>query len=182
MTLDEYIVDQFNQNIILFRGLWIGQIAASVAGIALAVAAVAMGKAEGVFGIIPVVAFLFHSGLNARDNMRAYAAGLKELQKNPVGIASRADICVDTKELVFRVLRIAKDQFGLIFAYGTIALTLVAASVLLFALYQSGPVYVVAGVITLVMGAALIYLSAQAIRSWRAAKQLEAEIAEARNA
>ena len=172
-------MDQFRQNAILYRGLWIGQIAAGVAGVFLVVAALAMGEVVGAVGIIPAVAFLFLSGLSARSSMGTYRAGLAELEENPVDIASRTDLSKNTERLVFRALRTAKDQFSLIFAYGIIALSLIAVSALLFAFSSEGLVYIVAGSATAVMGVALLYLAVQAVRSWRAAKRLEAQIAEA---
>ena len=178
LTLDEYILDQFRDNVRLYRGLFVGEIAAGIAGVFLILAALVMGEFVGALGILPTVAFLFTSGLMARQVAQDYSAGLAELEQNPVGIPDRADLSLKTEKYVFRALREAKDQFSLIFAYGILALTLALASALLFAISSGEAVYVIAGSTTSAMALALIYLSVQAFLSWRAAKRLEAEIAE----
>lgn len=172
MTRDEYILLQFKDNIALNHALFIGEFIVGIGGVLLMIAGLVMGKGAAVLGILPLIIFFFGSGFSARLKEQSFIAGLAEIEADPVNIAEGYRFSQETAKLIASVQVRQKDLFGMVFAYGIVALMCIAGGIVIIVIAEESLVLIAAGAITLTMGLGLTVLTIKSFRNWRITKKL----------
>ena len=175
MTRDEFLYLSLKDNASMYRGLSIVYALAAIAAFIMAVCAIILKR--DVFAALAVLAMgagFVVACLSSRDTCKSYIDALEEIGDDPTGVNTCRTYSVKTAQLIASARLSAKELFGAIFAYGIIALSLLAGGIILFAISDSSAVFAALGAL-LVFGSFLLgILSYRSFRSWRAAKELEA--------
>lgn len=176
MTRGEFLLQRLKDECSMYRVISIVCFVAAAASIALMVAVVATGKPEGLIPFAGMFLFFITYGLTGKKQSEGLAAVIDEVGDDPKAIVERHDLSKSTVLTIVNMQRPVKEYLQQFIAYGSCALMMLVLGILLIVFTQEYGEPVFWGFSALILLGALWLgvLAFQAIRNWRAAKQLEA--------
>lgn len=176
MTRGEFLLQRLKDECGMYRVISIVCFAAAIASVALMIAVVATGKPEGVIPFAGMLIFFITYGLMSKKQCEGLAEVLDEVGNDPKAIVERHDLSKSTVLTIVSLQRPVKEYLQASIAYGSCALLMLGLGILMLVLTKDEGEPILWGLSALVFLGALWLgvLGFQAVRNWRAAKQLEA--------
>lgn len=178
MTRDEFILDQLESETRLYKALFVVLVIATAGAVATGVAAVVVGKPEGLLVFLSGAAGFAVNAFAMLSQSKSYATAREELGDNPVGLNKwHDDYSKDTMRVLAAIQRPTKTYLQQGIAYGVCGIMMLVGGVFLIVVLLNDdpePVLLALSALLAAGGLLVCLLAVKAFRSWSVAKQLDA--------
>ncbi len=157
----------------MYRVIFIICIAAVIAVVVMMVAAVAIGKPEGILVFASSGLFFIMWGLMSKSRCDQLGAVYRDVGDDPAGIVERHDFPKSTVLGLVSLQRPTKEYLQLTIAYGIMVPMMLAGAIVIYAVSEGELVFIALGSLLMLGFLWLAVLTFQSFRNWRMAKELD---------